>query len=381
MLLRPFSLVNQLPMRVVFGSGNCGQLPQLLRELEARRILVVTDRGMANTGIPKMLIGLLASESLDVDCFSDMTGEPTSLDVHRAVSAFRSATYDTVIGVGGGSSLDTAKVVAVLGSTGLPLSAIYGNGRAGTRKIRLVLVPTTAGTGSEATPNALFIDHESNAKHAVVDRCLLPDLALLDPELTLGLPPEVTAFTGMDALAHCIESWISVNANAISQAYSREGTRLIYRNLGTVVVDGTSIEARGSMMMGSLLGGMALTIAGTTAVHALSYPMGTRGVPHGIANGMILPKVLRFNLESCEHQLSEAACAMGLESHSGEAVADAIEQLLESLPMRKTLREVGIGQDQIPLMASEAITQERLLKNNPRHVSQADAELIYESCL
>jgi alcohol dehydrogenase class IV len=381
--VEPFELRIQSPGRILFGAGVSGRLATVVGELGGRKALLLTDQGLSRTGLPQGLCVGVAAAGIPCELYDQLAGEPDEATVDRASERFRAGRFDFVIGVGGGSALDTAKAVAALGTGGSVLAETYGKNTI-TREVGLVLVPTTAGTGSEATPNALFIDAH-RTKQAVISPHLLPDVAVLDPSLTLNLPPRITAATGMDALAHCVESWLSVNGNALSEAYAYEGVRLVAGSLETAVANGANLEARGNMLLGSLLGGLALTIAGTTAVHALSYPLGKRGVPHGVANGLLLPRVLEFNRPASEERLAALAPAFGLpvadRAALGEAVVRRIQELLVRLPVSKTLGEVGVEAREIPAMAAESLLNERLLRNNPRSLSQEEAEGIYRRCL
>lgn len=381
--MEPFELLIRSPGRIIFGVGSSGRLAAVVSELGCRKPLLVTDRGLSGTGLPQGLCAGLAAAGIPCELYDQLAGEPDEATVDRAIERFRAGQFDLIVGVGGGSALDTAKAVAALGKEGGALAGAYGKDSV-TRAVGLVLIPTTAGTGSEATPNALFIDAH-RTKQALISQALLPDVAVLDPSLTLKLPPRITAATGMDALAHCVESWLSVNGNALSEAYAYEGVRLVAGSLETAVTNGANLEARGGMLLGSLLGGMALTIAGTTAVHALSYPLGKRGVPHGVANGLLLPRVLEFNRPACADRLAALAPSFGLQGLDRAALAEAVvrrvQELLARLPVPKTLGEVGVDAGEVPAMAAESLLNERLLRNNPRSLNQEQAEGIYRRCL
>jgi alcohol dehydrogenase class IV len=382
--VKSFELNNQIASKVIFGVNTSDMIGSYVKELGSKKAMIVTDRGLSKTEIPGLLKSKLEAGDLDIEIYDEIASEPKEIEIDLAIKKFHSNNFDTVIGLGGGSALDSAKVIAVLGHENRNLSKIYGTNKIFERKIHLILIPTTAGTGSEATPNALFID-SNNKKNAVISPYLLPDVALLDPKLTLGLPDNITAFTGLDALAHCIESWVSKQGNAISEAYAYEGIRLIAGSIETAVTNGNDTEARGKMLLGSYLGGKALTIAGTVGVHALSYPLGKRGVPHGIANGLLLPRVFKFNLPACAEHLAALAPVLGLVGSDYLELADQVvkmlDDLLQRLPVPKSLQELNINPSEIPAMAKESLLNERLLKNNPLPVLQADAEKIYYDCL
>ena len=376
-----FNLSSQFPPVVHYGNGVSAQISQVIEGIDHKKILIVTDRILLATGMIDVIKKSLPADTL---VYGELSGEPRSDDVEKAVEFCRRGEFNLVIGIGGGSVLDTAKVIAVLANNRVTVVEAYCKENVPNREVPLALIPTTAGTGSEATPNALIFDSASGNKEAIISRHLIPDWVFLDPELTLNLPPRIAAATGMDALCHCLESYISVNGNPISEAYAYEGLKLIGANLDQVGETKSSPEVRGKMLLGSFCGGLALTIAGTTAVHALSYPLGKRGVAHGVANGMLLPWVLQYNLASIIEKLNHVA---GLFTASGKA-ADNSEELValifayvKNLPIPKRLSEVGISAEVIPQLAREAICNERLLKNNPRPVACEDAEKIYRLVL
>ncbi len=373
-----FEIMNRFPAQVIFGSETVQLLPKRIPDFDGKKILLLTDKGILKAGIADKVKGCLSGE---VSVYAELENEPKSDEVQRALEVCRVGKYEMVVGVGGGSVLDTAKIVATLNNSSKKVNEIYGNEKAGKRITGLILIPTTAGTGSEATPNALVFDKETGNKEAVISSQFIPDWVVLDPSLTQGLPLKIAAATGMDALCHCIESYISCNGNAVSAAYAFKGLELLGENLGQIAVKNTP-EIRGNMLLGSFFGGLALTIAGTTAVHALSYPLGKRGVPHGVANGMLLVPVLEYNFSSIETLLNSVAGLFkenGQVAENGRGLIAMIASYVKSFPVPRTLKEVGIDSKLIPELTKEALTNERLLKNNPRQLNQADAESIYRS--
>jgi alcohol dehydrogenase class IV len=300
-----------------------------------------------------------------------------------AVAEARSFDARAVIGLGGGSSLDVAKLVALLLASGEELGAIYGVGNARGPRLPLLLAPTTAGTGSEVTPISI-VTTGAHEKKGVVSPLLIPDIALLDPDLTLGLPPAVTAATGVDAMVHAIEAYTSASANnnPVSRALACEALRLLGRNIRQAVHHGRDLEARGAMLIGSMLAGQAFANSPVAAVHALAYPIGGHfGVPHGLSNALVLPHVLRFNASACAAayaELSPHAFPDLPESDAG-AFIDALTKLSAEIGLPPRLRDVGIPADAVPLMAEDAMKQTRLLVNNPRPLGLADARAIYEA--
>lgn len=373
--MQSFQLLSQFPLQVVYGAGTAQKIEEILVHSD-KKILIITDNFLRKTA---MIDSLSKSLSNDPAIYSEIAAEPTSKEVEKAVQFCREGNFNLVVGVGGGSVMDTAKIVAALGKSQTKVNQVYGNGKLKNREIGLALIPTTAGTGSESTPNSLIFDSITGNKEAIIGQQLIPDWVILDPMLTMELPPKVSAATGLDALCHCIESFFSVNANPVSEAYSYEGLKLLGANLGKVA-NKPDLEVRGNMLVGSFFGGLALTIAGTTAVHALSYPLGKRGVPHGVANGMLLPKVLQYYSPYIEKKLDQVYHLFSTADqtiNNSRELLDLIARYVAEFPISRTLREVKIPASEIPQLAKEAIRNERLIKNNPGPVAAEDAEAIY----
>jgi alcohol dehydrogenase class IV len=372
-----FDFKNKFPTNVIYGPESIKLLPEKISGLQGKKVLLITDQGLLKTEIVAKVESLFANIRL----FAELKGEPSSDDVQRAVDFCNADHFELVIGLGGGSVLDTAKVVAALHNDQKMVNEVYGADKVKKRDIGLVLIPTTAGTGSEATPNALIFDNLSGNKEAVISAELIPDWVVLDPCLTVNLPVRIAAATGMDALCHCIESFTSCNGNVISEAYAYKGLELLGANLERGIVEKGNPEIGGNLLLGSFFGGLALTIAGTTAVHALSYPLGKRHVAHGVANAMLLPSVLNFNFEYIEAKLNNVAPLFkneaGKPAQNGKELVTVTAGYVAKFPLPKTLHEIGISPDIIPELSKEALTNVRLLKNNARKVSLDDAEGIY----
>jgi alcohol dehydrogenase class IV len=292
------------------------------------------------------------------------------------------------VGFGGGSSLDVAKLAALLIGSNEDIDGAWGVGNAKGPRLPLVLVPTTAGTGSEVTPVSIITVGEEE-KRGVSSPLILPDLAVLDPELTLGLPPAITAATGIDAMVHAIEAYASKNANnnPLSRSLAKQALRLLGANIETAVNDGRDIAARGAMLLGSMLAGQAFANSPVAAVHALAYPIGgTFHVPHGLSNALVLPHVLRFNAPDAAHLYAEIAAdafphLSREEGTQGRCAAfiEALADLSARVGLQPRLRDVGIGEEHLAKMAADAMKQQRLLVNNPRPVAEADALAIYRA--
>lgn len=374
--------------QVIFRPGAANEIGALARLKCGARPLLVTDPGLRRIGLCDPALHSLAEAGLGVTVFDAVEADPSLATVMAAVEAGRAAEVTGVIGFGGGSSLDVAKVVALLLGSGEEIDAAWGVGNAKGPRLPLILVPTTAGTGSEVTPVSI-ITVGGEEKRGVSSPILLPDVALLDPDLTLGLPAPITAATGIDAMVHAIEAYASRNANnnPLSKMLARQALQLLGANIETAVFDGANREARGAMLLGSMLAGQAFANSPVAAVHALAYPIGgIFHIPHGLSNALVLPHVLRFNAPQAAGFYAEIAADvfpdLAMEQGTQGRCAAFIERLADlsqKLGLQTRLRDVGIGEADLPRMASEAMKQGRLLVNNPRDVSEADALAIYRA--
>lgn len=379
-----FSTTKSLVMR----PGAAGEIAAIAGAMLGNRVLFVTDPGLRRLGLCEPAIAGLGAAGMALQIFDSVEADPSRATLMLAIEAGRDHGATGVVGFGGGSSLDVAKLAALILGSGEDLDAAWGVANAKGPRLPLVLVPTTAGTGSEVTPIAI-ITVGADEKRGVSSAVILPDIAILDPDLTLGLPPEITAATGIDAMVHAIESYASANANnnPLSRMLAREALRLLGANIETAVYDGKNREARGAMLLGAMLAGQAFANSPVAAVHALAYPIGgIFHVPHGLSNALVMPHVLRFNATTPAATLAYAEIAAdafaGLGKIEGSqartaAFVDALADLANRLKMPTRLREVGIPQDALARMAGDAMKQTRLLVNNPREVTEADALAIY----
>jgi alcohol dehydrogenase len=373
--------------QILCEAGAALRLASLCRERGARAVLIVTDPGIARLGLLEPLLPGFAAQGLTVAVFDQVLADPPQACVLEVVLQARAMQADLIVGFGGGSSMDVAKLVALLAHPQCLqlLSDIYGVDQARGRRLPLIQVPTTAGTGSEVTPIAIVTTGE-HSKMGVVSTLLLPDLALLDADLTLGLPPAVTAATGIDAMVHAIEAYTSkLKRNPLSNLLAREALQLLAGNLDEAVHNGRNREARQAMLLGACLAGQAFANAPVAAVHALAYPLGGHfQIPHGLSNALVLPHVLRFNAEAAAPLYAELApLLLGARLRAGDVnslTAQLINELAElnprcGLPTR--LRDAGVPESSLEHLARDAMQQQRLLVNNPREVSEADALAIY----
>ncbi len=372
---------------IQFGNGLLSRLGELAAARMGGRVLVVTDPGLVATGIVARAEEILRAAKVDFVTFSEVEADPPEELILRAVAAAETISAMGVIGLGGGSSLDVAKLVALLIGGNEELKSVYGVGNAQGPRLPLILVPTTSGTGSEVTPISIVTTGAAE-KMGVVSQILIPDVALLDPELTYGLPPHVTAATGIDAMVHAIEAFASASANnnPISRILSLQALSLMGRSILTAVHEGSNAAARGDMLLGSMLAGQAFANSPVAAVHALAYPLGGHfHIPHGLSNALVLPHVLRFNCVTAPEAYAEMAphAFPDLDRYEGQeravAFCDALTELSKSCGLPQKLREMKIPQDWLPRLARDAMNQTRLLVNNPRLLAEADALAIYSA--
>ncbi|WP_262298854.1 iron-containing alcohol dehydrogenase [Microvirga sesbaniae] len=369
---------------LIVGSGSIARLGEITAQRLGPRVFLVTDAGLVKAGLIAPVLQVLEEAGIVVDVFDAVVADPPEDVVLAAVAQAKAFEARAVIGFGGGSSIDVAKLVALLAASDERLPEIYGVGIAKGPRLPLLAVPTTAGTGSEVTPISI-VTTGAHEKKGVVSALLIPDVALLDPDLTVNLPPAVTAATGIDAMVHAIEAYTSTspNNNPLSQALAREALSWLGRNIERAVHHGQDIEARSAMLLGSMLAGQAFANSPVAAVHALAYPIGGHfGVPHGLSNALVLPHVLRFNASACETAYAELA-PHAFPDLAGRATGSAFVEGLAALCARvglpPRLRDVGIPREALPMMAEDAMKQTRLLVNNPRPVALEDARAIYEA--
>ena len=373
--------------RVLVEAGAAGRLSQLCAEKGASRVLLVTDPGIRSTPLLDPVEESFARAGMPLFIYDEVSADPADSIVRDATDCARDNGADLVIGFGGGSSMDVAKLVALLAHPDATqsLADIYGVGLATGPRLPLFQVPTTAGTGSEVTPVAIVTTGETT-KAGVVAPSLLPDLAVLDAELTLGLPPHVTAATGVDAMVHAIEAYTSAHKkNPYSDMLAREALRLLGANLVTAVKDGSNLPAREACLLGAMMAGQAFANAPVAAVHALAYPLGGHfHIPHGLSNSLVLPEVLKFNAMTAAPLYAELAPILSdrpfadHEDGAGVLIA-ALESLIAAVGLPVRLRDAGVTEESLETLASDAMLQQRLLVNNPREVTEADALAIYKA--
>lgn len=381
-LTEPQAMIVQAPItllqppRIHFGAGCAAEAVSALARSGHRRVFLLTSPSVL--GIAAEFAALLRAASATVDIVTGVPPEPTAACCEQLRGRARDFAPDLVLALGGGSVLDVGKLVAALHDRPEPVSAFYGINVLSGRRTALVCAPTTSGTGSEVSPNALLFDEAAVAKKAVISPALVPDVAIVDPALTLSLPPALTATTGIDALAHCLETYASRVAHPLADLRSLEGVRLIGAHLARCIDNGSDLEARSAVALGSLYGGLALGPVNTTGVHALAYPLGGEfHMAHGLSIALLLPHVVRFNLPRLPERHAALATALG--GGSADELPDLLASLIARCGIDCRLSAHGITRDALPRLADAGIQVTRLLKNNPREITRDDALRIYEA--
>jgi alcohol dehydrogenase class IV len=371
------------PARIVFGNGCAVNCVDVFVQRGAKRVLLVTSKSVR----PQLdfIVTALKQAGCAVIEGQPVPPEPSREFFETALTAAREENIDAVLAIGGGSAIDVAKLIAALARSRQTVAEVFGINLLSSRELPLVCLPTTAGTGAEVSPNAILLDAADELKKGVISPHLVPDAAFIDPLLSLSVPPDVTAATGLDALTHCIEAYANKFAHPIADMYATRGIELISANLLAAVNDGKNIAARAALALGSLYGGLCLGPVNTAAVHALSYPLGGRfRIAHGVANALLLPHVSRFNFPAAPERYADISVALGVARNgspltTAEHGVEFLSQLSRACGVPQKLSELAVPRTAIPAMAKSAMQVTRLLKNNPRPVTEADAVAIYEA--
>ena len=371
------------PQKTVFGTGCISQFADDYLKLGHKRLFVITMPVIKP--VIADIIDELESNGVNIAFYENVRGEPSIADFKAVLKAAEDFRADSFIGIGGGSILDLTKLTATLLGSEQHIEDLFGTGLINGRGKWFACAPTTAGTGSEMSPNAILLDERDALKKGVVSHYLIADAAYVDPKLTWSVPPKITAETGMDALTHCIEAYTNKFAHPMVDMYALKGISLIAANLAKAVKNGHDTEAREALAVGSMYGGLCLGPVNTAAVHALSYPLGGEyHISHGLSNAILLPSVMRFNCEANVRKYAEVALACGVKpgDNDDETAMHGVEfitSLSKECGIPTTLTEIGIPHSAVAHMAKAAMDVQRLLKNNPREVTEKDAINIYES--
>lgn len=371
-----------IPSLLVIGSGSLAQFFDDIKKTSKKKLFIMSI-DVVRPVIEKYLESL-SGAGIEYVLNEQISAEPTFAEADDITEQARKFGADAVIGIGGGSVLDTAKYVAAQIDNNQTYLEIVGIGNLKQRNTYLVCLPTTAGTGSEVSPNAIFTDTADNEKKGCISPYLVPDASYIDPLLTVGVPPAVTASTGIDAFTHCLEAYLNVNAHTVVDEYALIGMKNIFFNLKKCYDNGNDAEARTAVALGSVYGGMCLGPVNTAAVHALAYPLGSKfKIAHGLSNALLLPYVLKFNLPASAQRLADLASYFGLADKgsvetNAKVCVEAITELIKSLNIPLRMSELGIKETDLEDLATSGMKVQRLLQNNPREITYDDALAIYK---
>ena len=374
----------RLPGKILFGVGVSEKVGLEAKALGGGKILLVTDRNLRRMGVTKKTEEALTGEGFDLDVFSDVEAEPRLEVAEATAEAGREKDYDLVAGVGGGSVLDMAKVAAIAKANPEPMRRYVGVDKVKNPGLPRILLPTTAGTGSEVTNVAVVTIAENEEKTAIISPYMLGDLAMVDPSLTYTLPPHLTASTGLDALSHALEAVMSVNANPITDTLAYQSVNLIFVHLAEAYRTGDA-ESRYGMSLGSLVAGMSFGNAGVCLGHAAAYTFAVKyGVTHGTSCGLVLPYVFRFSAPAISDKLPKIAEAMGLDTKGlkteelAASISDSIFELVDEVQAPRRLRDLGIPREAVPGMAEKLLTIRRLIRRSPEPPTKEKALKLVE---
>jgi len=369
------------PRKVLFGENTMLRLPDELKNTGIKNLLCIVASPLRE--VVSGLLPEMEANNITVILIDPIQQEPTINDVEEILTSLNNQPIDAVAGIGGGSVMDVAKVIAAKLNNSLNIPEMLGIGNLNGRSTFLACIPTTSGTGSESSPNSILLDESDNMKKGIISPFLVPDLVIVDPALTIGVPPAITAETGIDALCHCIEAYTNKFAHPFIDLFALEGVRLISGSLLKAYHDGADIQARTDLSIGSYYGGLCLGPVNTSAVHALSYPLGGEyHIPHGLANAILLPTVFEFNAPANVKKHAHVAAALGVDSSLPETemtrlAVEKLTELLITCNVPTKLSALGIDKSKIDSLATKAMGVQRLLINNPRELTLEDAKAIY----
>ncbi len=372
-LLRNFSF--ELPTRIVYGADSAAKLPDCLRDEGYRNILIVTDKGIQESGLLAPVMARLEEASLLCTVFDDVEANPKDYNVQAGAENAREYDVDCIVAIGGGSPIDCAKAISVVATHGGQVREYADRSKITERVLPLIAIPTTAGTGSEVTFGAVITDTENHVKFTVKHHQTAPKIALVDPKLTISMPPGLTAATGMDALTHAIEAYTATVAEPLADAAALYAIELIATHLKTAVIDGQNLEARAGMLLGSLLAGIGFSHSDVAAVHCIAEALGGKyDAPHGVCNAVVLPEIMAYNIESCRDRYARIALAMGIFSTDTEDGArkavDAVQQLAKDVNL-PSFRSLGVQEEDFGELARNSAVNGSNT-DNPRPMDEDD---------
>ena len=374
----------RIPSCIHGGEGCVEKVREIIAMERAEKILVFTDKGIRSTGIADILTRILEGSGTEYRIFDDLIPEPSYQDVERVVKETENFRGDLIIAIGGGSVMDTAKLCSVLKDAEYTVKDLLDDPAIAKKQIKTVMIPTTCGTGAEATCNAIVAVPEEQSKKGIVNDNMIPDYVLLDAQMIRRLPTSIVAATGVDALAHVVECYTSKKATPFSDTYAMEGAKLLFHNIRAAFAEQDNMEAKNSMLLGAFYGGVAITGSGTTAVHALSYPLGGRyHIAHGVSNAILFAHVMEFNKDACSRRLASLCdgvfpeLAGRTEEEKAQYMIDQIADIVKATEIPTDLSTFGVKMEDLDFLVDAGSRQQRLLVNNMKELSLDDIRNIY----
>ncbi|MGE1063030.1 iron-containing alcohol dehydrogenase [Megasphaera paucivorans] len=372
-----------IPAITYAGQGSIEKITEIIEREQVRSILIFTDKGVRESGLTKRIEELCSKNSYTV--IDDLASEPSYQDVERVIEETRGASIDFIVGVGGGSVMDASKLASIVIGAEYSVRDLLQDPTIAKKYIKTVMIPTTCGTGSEATCNAIVAIPEKQSKQGIVNNCMIPDYVILDADMINHLPPKIIAATGVDALAHVVECFTSKKATILSDTYAKEGACKIFHNIREAYADAANMDAKMEMMMGAFYGGIAITGSGTTAVHALSYPLGGKyHIAHGVSNAILFAHVMEFNKDACADRLALLCDAVYPEKYNesvnvkADYIIEEIKDIVDKVNIPTNLEELGVKAEDLDFLVEAGSQQQRLLVNNCKELSLDDIRYIYK---
>ncbi len=374
----------RIPSSVIAGVGSIAEIEQILVKEKVGKVLLFTDKIVQQNGLLDETLAILEKLNVKSEIFSDLKPEPSYQDVDALINDVNKAMGDIIVAIGGGSVMDAAKLCSILKGSEYTVKDLLSDPLLATKKMKTIMVPTTCGTGSEATLNAIVAIPEEQSKKGIVNAEMIPDFVILDANMVLNLPKSIVAATGVDALAHAVECFTSKKATPLSDTYALASAKLIFENIETAFADGSNVEAKNSMLLGAFYGGVAITGSGTTAVHALSYPLGGKyHIPHGVSNAILFGHVMEFNKEACKDKLA-LLCDAIYPEHSQKTTLEKADyiilrifDIIKNTEIPTNLDEFGVSKDDLEFLVEAGSQQQRLLVNNMKELTLEDIRNIY----
>ena len=372
-----------IPAITYAGQGSIEKITEIIEREQVRSILIFTDKGVRESGLTKRIEELCSKNSYTV--IDDLASEPSYQDVERVIEETRGASIDFIVGVGGGSVMDASKLASIVIGAEYSVRDLLQDPTIAKKYIKTVMIPTTCGTGSEATCNAIVAIPEKQSKQGIVNNCMIPDYVILDADMINHLPSKIIAATGVDALAHVVECFTSKKATILSDTYAKEGACKIFHNIREAYADAANMDAKMEMMMGAFYGGIAITGSGTTAVHALSYPLGGKyHIAHGVSNAILFAHVMEFNKDACADRLALLCDAVYPEKYNesvnvkADYIIEEIKDIVDKVNIPTNLEELGVKAEDLDFLVEAGSQQQRLLVNNCKELSLDDIRYIYK---